>query len=309
MSRRTRSLVDYAGAAGRMSIQDVLALGSGWGVMEKADGAYCHVYLDGRGCIERVLSRTGEPFPRSVVGDLLGCHVGAGDSVLCGEIECHTEAGNRAAEERGYRVIHLFDAIRVNGVYLAREPFRVRRDWLYRGQSWAENLGQRRHYRVEKLAGYISATAAETPSDDVPTYRARSIASGRFCRAVPRTWERTPILPLLAPAKAGEIWERAVEGQAEGVVAVRLDAKLGARRSKVKCKPLETIDAVVLQADPSGYVLRMRGSELVFATGRGGIDAQPDDVLEVAHEGWYTTGCPRFARLVRRRPDLGVAHA
>jgi hypothetical protein len=327
--RRTGALADYCGAVGRLDIERVIRLSPrDWAIQPKVDGAYAHVYLDSAGRIERILSRTGLAFPTSITSGLLGCEVGAPDSVLAGELECHTEQGNAAAEARGYRVIHLFDAIRVGGQYLAREPHRVRRDWLYRSQSWAENMGKRRHYRYEARhpetkkgakPGNQNASKNESPEpglsfppafiDDTAKH-ARDISSGRFCTAVPRTWERAPIVPLLAPAQAGELWERAVAGDGEGVVAVALDAPLGKRGSKRKCKPSSTIDAIVLTSDRTGLVVRIRGASTILVVGhRAGVEAAVGDTVECEHEGWHGTGVPRFARLVRRRPDLmeGVA--
>ena len=283
---RPRSLLDYCGPSSRLDISAILKLSpKRWGVMPKADGWYVHVYLDGRGKIERVLTRTGQPVPKAKLGDLVGCEVGAPDSVLAGELLDHNCG-------ESYPVVQLFDAIRVNGPYLARERFRVRRDWLFRSQSWAECMGERRHYGVEK------------PTQRIEQVRARHKRSGRFCPAVPRTWERTPILPLMAPGLAGELWEQARAGDVEGLVAVALDAPLGRRGSKKKAKPVSDLDCVVLSVDPTGIVARVRGSETIVALGhRRGVDVVVGDIIEVEHEGWYASG-PRFARLARVRRDL-----
>lgn len=65
------------------------------------DGAYARVHLDRRGRVERILARREQEFPRSIVGPLVGAFLGWPDSVYVGELEAHTEAGNRAAATRG----------------------------------------------------------------------------------------------------------------------------------------------------------------------------------------------------------------
>lgn len=286
MSRRRFALVGYAGAAGRIEITKVLRLDPRrYAVAEKIDGCYAHVHLGGQGRIERVFARSGEAFPRKLLGDLVGCQVGAPDSVLVGELEAWTEAANRAATARGFRVIHLFDAIRVAGRYLAREPYQDRRDALWRSQSWAENFGPGLPYQRDRRG------------------MAHEQGSGRFCQAIPRDWRRTPIVEQLAPARAGELWERAQVGQAEGLVVTALDAPIGRRGAKRKAKPLRSIDATVVGVGRScAQVTWAGGSFFVSCAGR---QLERGQVVEVVHESFYErTGQPRFARLARARADL-----
>jgi ATP-dependent DNA ligase len=281
------ALLDYCGARGRVAITEVLRLDPRrWAVQEKHDGSLAHVYLDSRGRIERLLSRSGRAFGPELVGDLVGAFVGAPDSVLVGELEAWSEAAGRAVEERGYRVCHLFDAIRVGGRYLAREPYRVRRDWLYRGQSWAVQERGRAAFEVD----------GEGHAHD---------RQGRFCRPVPRDWQLTPIVDQAAPAHAAELWERASVGGAEGLVAVALDAPIGRRGAKRKCKPTRSIDAVVETADRKAAIVRWGGGSFVVSARARGLELVPGAVVEVLCDGFTERGSlPKHPRITRRRPDL-----
>jgi hypothetical protein len=99
------------------------------------------------------------------------------------------------------------------------------------------------------------------------------------------------------------IWgESVVEADGEGVVLVALDAPAGAPKSKLKCKPTESIDARVTSVSRTTVVCEWRGSLFTVAAGRH--LAEPGDVVEVAHDNFYSNGVtPRFARLVRVRRD------
>src|SRR3990167_11218694 len=90
------ALTDFVGATARLSPERGLALPSArWGWQPKHDGAYARVSLDRRGRISNVLSRAGSPIREAA--DLVGILAGPPDSVLHGELESHTEAGNRLA--------------------------------------------------------------------------------------------------------------------------------------------------------------------------------------------------------------------
>jgi ATP-dependent DNA ligase len=278
-------LVDYAGAVGRIGIAALLRLGPRWAVQEKSDGAYVQLHLDGQGRIERALSRSGLPFPRALVGHMLGAVVGAPDAVLVGELEAHTEAGNRAAEIRGWRAVHLFDCIRVGRAYLAREPYHARRDALLRSQSWAECYGPARTFERD---------SGGRPHDKT---------SGRFCRRAPRDWQLTPVAEQLSPGAAAELWQRAEVGQAEGLVAVALDAAIGRRRGKLKCKPTTTLDATVVATSKGAARVVWRGYS--FAISAVGRQLAVGDVVELAIDGWSERSVqPKCARVVRVREDL-----
>src|SRR5690606_32062635 len=183
--------------------------------------------------------------------------------------------------------------------YLAREPYRKRRDALWRSQSYAENFGSGVPWRDDVLG------------------RAHDKATGRYRDRIPRDWRLTPIVDQLAPSRAGDLWDRAQVGEVEGLVAVNLAAPIGRRRAKVKCKPTSTIDAVVVDVGRRAATLAWAGGR--FAVSAKGIELVPGQVVEVAHDGWYERGAkvpgksygagatPRFARIVRHRRDLPLA--
>src|SRR5690606_10626914 len=123
------------------------------------------------------------------------------DSVLVGELEAHTEAANRTVlERRGVRLVHLFDCIRSGGRYIAREPYRARRDALWQMQSEVVNL------------------LPQSPYADRDGLRARSLKSGRYCRATPTDYRLTPIVPQVPVSRAGELWDQVEAGHLEGLV-------------------------------------------------------------------------------------------
>jgi hypothetical protein len=283
---RTRA-TDYAGAAGRLPLNRVAELGRSWVLQPKVDGCYARAHLDRRGRIERVLGRAGAELGRDLVGHLLGAFVGWPDSVLVGELEAHTEAGNRAAAARGWRALHLFDCVRAGGRYAGREPYRARRDLLWRMQSEVVNLGC-------ELPWY---------EDD---HGARSRATGRWARAVPTDWRLTPIVAQRPASHARAAWEEwGPDSGAEGLVAVNLEAELGTRGSKRKVKRTDTLDAVVVAAGPGALTVEWAGRLVTVAAGAA-ADARirVGEVVELACEGFYDSDLPRFARLVRQRPDL-----
>jgi hypothetical protein len=285
------SLVDFAGARGRIAITDLLQLGPRWQIQEKRDGAYCQLHLDGQGRIERALSRSGQPFPRSQVGHLLGALVGAPGAVVIGELEGHTEAGVRSAATRGWAAVHLFDCIRTaGGRYIGREPYHVRRAELWRGQSAAECFGPGLPY--ERDGGG----------------RLHNKASGRFCLATPTDWRLTPITPQLSRSEAVDVWERAQVGQAEGLVAVALNSRVGARGSKRKCKPTSSIDVTVVSVGRGAARVAWAGH--VFAISCVGRALAVGDVVEIEAIGWSEKSVqPRHTRIVRVREDLRRAAA
>lgn len=281
-------LLDYAGAGARLTPERGLALPSpAWAWQPKIDGTYARVTLDGRGRVLRVLSRSGSPMPAAA--DLVGIVAGPPDSVLHGEIEAHTEAGERAAATRGWRAIHIFDASRLAGRDVSREPYRARYGALHQSHANLEAVGAGRRCDW---------------TDDA-TGRHHAATSGRFVAAVPRDLRRFPIVPMARGRGAGEaLWRSHVEiAGGEGLVAVRLDAPLGARGGKRKVKATDTIDAVCVASSPGGSTLAYAGH--TFAVGSV---VAVGAVVEVAHDGWYERAAiPRFARVVRRRDDLSSA--
>lgn len=290
---RAKDRSDYSGARGRLTLAELEKLDpTRWSIQPKIDGAYCHLRCDSFGRVMAVTSRTGAEYSPAIVGGILGQYVGAPNCTLVGELEAHTEAGNRAASERGYRRVHLFDVVSDGKRKLHRMPYQERRDTLWRIQSTlvAELLEWReRPYFVDRNG------------------RAHDPVTGDFCRTTPTDWRLTPIVPQLPPRRAGELWEQVERGELEGIVAVNLRAPLGGRGAKKKCKPVETLDCLVLSAGPRKMTVRTFGSEFLV-TRPPSLDVAPGHTVEVAYEGWYERQrVPRFPRVLRRRDDLRAA--
>lgn len=281
--------VDYAGAAGKLELDAVAFLGARYAVQPKHDGSYARVHLDDQGRIARLFSRAGREFPRELVGDLVGQRVGSSGAELVGELEVWTERANRLAAARGYRLLHLFDAIRVAGRYLAGEPYRARRDALWRCQTTAVGFEQ----------SWVPAHGG----------RARDRRSGQLTCARGEGWRVAPVTDQRTAAQAEVAWaDWVVGGEAEGLVVVDLDAPLGGRAAKRKVKAVDTLDCRVVRAGEDTLAVEYGGRVFVVSA-RAADDRRIaiGDVVEVAIEGWYESAAtPKFARLVRQRPDLGV---
>ena len=279
-------LTDYAGAGSRLTPAVGLALDPGrWGWMAKVDGCYARVSTDRRGRVFSVLARSG--LPVADARDLVGVLVGPPDSVLHGELESHTEAGNRLASIRGWRALHLFDVSRRGGQDVTSAPFIERHRML--------------------VADRLELTAAGTVNpwttdDHGQVHDART---GRYARPVPRDHRRFPLVPL--ERDPDRLWrDHVVRGGGEGVVAVRLDGRLGARGSKRKIKTSDTLDCTVIAVDREAALLSYR-SHMFTVSARGKLATRlaVGAVVEVQADGWYeATPTPRFARIVRVRADL-----
>ncbi len=283
-------LTDYAGAGTRLDPERGLVLDDrAWGWQPKIDGVYARVSLDRRGRIANVLARSGALLREAA--DLIGILAGAPDSVLCGELEAHTEAGNRAATMRGWRALHVFDVARWNGRDVTASAFAERNALIVNAQVEIMNAGLRNPWVVD---------------DQGDAHDART---GRYTRAVPRDVRRLPVVPIARGTTAARaLWRDHVElGGGEGIVAVRLDARLGARGAKRKVKASDTLDCRVLACAGGAAQLEYGGQRFVVsARGRWSALA-PGDLVEVAADGWYERGAtPRFARIVRLRTDLAA---
>jgi hypothetical protein len=98
------------------------------------------------------------------------------------------------------------------------------------------------------------------------------------------------------------LWDRAQVGQVEGLVAVDLDAPIGRRRAKLKCKPTASIDAVVVATGKGAARVSWRGHS--FVASAVGRQLELGQVVEIAVDGWYERSVqPKFARIVRARAD------
>lgn len=280
-------IVDYVGAGARLAPELALALDPRrWAWQPKRDGVYARVTLDHRGRVARVLSRAGAELPEAA--DLIGILAGEPDSVLHGELEAHTEAGNRAAAARGWRALHLFDCTRAGGRDVTALPYEDRYGLLHRAQVHLE----------QELLARVASWKLDAGGD-------AHDRRGRFCRAVPRDLRRLPIVPLhRGGGAAAGLWRDHVElGGGEGVVAVQLRAPARARGGKRKVKLTMSIEAVVVEAG-AGLVRVVYGGQAFTVGGSAPVGS----IVTVLHDGWYEgRAVPRFARLERIRRDLAVS--
>lgn len=283
MSRK--SAPDYAGARGPASLADARGRDPRrYQIQRKIDGVYARLELDERGCVARVLSRAGRPISERL-HRFTSERIGAPDSVLCGELEAHTEAGRLAAARNpsGLPRVWLFDALEVGGTDLRAQPYRVRRDALLRAHYALHDHDTGLAYRVDKMGQAYDPT------------------SGRWCHHREQGWRRAPVVDQLPPSQAGALWDDYVGSGGEGLVLVALDAPLGGRGAKRKIKPHDALSSVVVHVDDRRAICRSFGREFAVKSQpymRAGLP------VDVAHSGWYADGTPRFARAARIRPDL-----
>jgi hypothetical protein len=295
---RAAGLVDYPGPRGRLTLERALELAGDarrWAAMSKVDGVCARVRLDARGRIASVLSRAGAELREAA--DLVGIEAGPPDCVFWGELEAHTEAGNRAAEARGWRALHLWDCTRLAGEDLSRAPFRDRWGALHRAQSWVEGEGRAR-------GGDWTLDAGGAAHD----------RAGRFTRAIPRDLRRLPIAPLVRGRGAVEaLWRADVElAGGEGLVLANLDAPAARARAKAKIKRQVELDAQVVEVGAG--VARLSWGGRTFTVGAGGArgrELRRGQVVEVLVDGFYDGAgvVPRHPRITRLREDLAASPA
>ena len=281
---RTRP-IDYAGAAGRTDLDRAPELPARYWYQPKVDGAYCHVSTDTRGRIAHVLLRGGREAPAHLVADLIGQDVRAPRSVFAGELDGFTEAGLRRLERQGGSAnIHLFDCIRYDGEYLARRPYRYRYGALQHTAAQMELACNGRRYIEDR------------------NQRAHN-DRGRFVRQQLTTWRRLPVVPLWHPRELEDRWAEEVdENGGEGLVAVNVEARLGQRRSKLKLKRTDTLDAVVVEMGPRNTLVEWAGR--LFTTGVGPRGYDVGSVVELTCNGFGADGAPRHARISRVRSEM-----
>lgn len=287
-------LLDYAGAGTRLDPEKGLGLDHRrFAFQKKVDGAYVRVTTDRRGCIATLMLRSGEVVSTREADGLVGLALGLPDSVLHGELTSHTESGIRERQLLGYAAIHVFDASRMLGRSVAQLGYCERYGWLHRWQADVECYG-------EIPRGDWWNTDDEGNAHDP--------ATGRFVRPVPRDLRRLPIVPLHRGKGAGEqLWASYVEREGgEGIVAVRLDAPLGAKNAKRKIKRSETLDVRIVEVGARAVRVEWRGHVFVVSAAKK-AQLAVGEVWEMVADGWYETSVtPRFARLVRRRDDLAA---
>lgn len=264
----------YVGATKRITLVEARSLGPRWVVQEKHDGILVRLHLNSQGRVHLAFTRSERAVPVTHLGAIRGALLGRPHAVLIGELEAGTEAGVKAATDRGQPLVHLFDALHDGDRSLARLPYGARRDALWR--MWAE---------AESVAP--------------PSHRD---ALGRFSRA-----RGVAVAPIVAQRPLSQLdasWgDVVVDGEREGLVLVNIDAPAGARASKLKLKPFDTLDARAVSVSRTTVTCEWRGS--LFNLGRGRNWVELGDVVEVRHCGWYSAGqVPRFPALVRVRREL-----
>jgi hypothetical protein len=272
----------YVGARSLLSPEDGLALGRGWWWQPKVDGCYAELVTDAAGVVAAARSRSG----RELRTDLVGCIAGPRSAVLVGELEAHTEAGIRAAATRGWSVCHLFDVLAVDGLSLADAPYSSRLAALHHFQAAAE---------VD-----IRRAASRDRRGNL-----HSDATGRFASSTPTDTRRFPVVETArTPDAAAELWRSYVNvGGGEGLVAVRADARAGARSAKRKIKRVDTFTARVVSVRERSCVLEYGGQ--LFAADNPAFRLVAGLLVDVTSHGWYETGAtPRFPVVQRVRVDL-----
>lgn len=278
-------MTHYAGARGKTTLTEASKLGAQWVAQPKVDGQYAEAHTDSQGIIRRVVSRNG----RSIKSELLGHYLGTPNSIILGELESHTERGIEQARARGYQQLHAFDAAMLNGASLQAQPYSARRDALYRAQA--------SNYYESQLDTYSLDTHR----------RAHDRTSGAFVSKEARGWKRLPIVPQVPASMTEQLWADYVSKLGgEGLVMVNTMSKLGARGSKRKLKPVDTLDCIVLQATSKRATVMLQGNaSIVFTVGSSGWHLSKGTVIAVAHEGWYSGQLlPKFPRVQSLRSDL-----
>jgi len=277
----------YTGPQSRLALSRASKLGRNWLLMRKIDGCYVEVHTGDDGAITRLISRTGREYRDANALAMLGCVIMPGRSVLCGELEAHTEAGLAAAAARGYPLVHLFDALKIGGIQLADAPFAERDAALWR--AWTANAdrqGADRHWYDDRKG------------------RAHKPGQWGCCKRVPLGYKRAPILETYGTHRLGELWDDVVlPGHAEGLVAVNRTAPVGPKRAKRKIKPHDTMDCIVLELFPKRILLRSFRGE--FTCQWRGKRLHRGQVVAVRHDGFYADErTPRFPRVDRARLDI-----
>lgn len=250
-----------------------------WAYQPKIDGGYATVTTDANGAILSAVSRSGRPW---TLGDLEQVRT-IPSAVLCCEIERHTEAAVVAVRNRGFELLHIFDALSLGGRALVAETY------------------------ADRYQAIMRAIAEREAQQGEWVYAAgnRRTEAGRFTHAAPVDVRRTPLVPMLRGASGfDEMWSTYVERQqGEGLVAVNLTAKAGSKLAKRKVKTTDTVSAKLSPGNGGGktahvYIYGQRVTVCMPANMRYG------DIVDIAHNGFYNTGEPRFARVVRKRFDL-----
>jgi len=292
----------YAGANGKLKSLGDLSEKKRYAIQPKIDGAYGELYIGATGRVEKIIGRSGKALECVQARSLINVFGGRPGSIYCGELETHTEAGLKAARDRGFAKFHIFDAKKIGNKRIGDLPQWRRRDLLF--QHWT--------------AAAIAA-GADAPCSDDSNGRAHDDL-GRFAKRRPFAWRRLPIVPEYRADIAG-VYGSLIRDGFEGGVIIDRDATLGRRRSKLKLKPIDSLDCEVVETGTKKCVLiyhaeawaremisagmNVIGSEVVhFVTSPLNYSLSIGDIVSVAHNGHYESGVPRFPRIIGVRGDL-----
>lgn len=280
----------YAGAAGNIARAAIPRLGSRYVVQPKHDGCYSLISTGRDGAINAIIMRSGNLAPADIRQDFAGVRW-APDSVLVCELEAWTEAANRLAATRGYRIATILDAQRVRGQDVTRAPYRDRRDAILRAES------------------LLVLDTDDRPWVPDASGRAHDTETGHYIKPVPCSWRRLPVIEQRPSAHVDTLWVDHVDrGGGEGVVVVALDAPIGRARAKRKCRNTRTLDATIVYCDPLRAVASWAGGQFtVSCRSRAARDVAVGVIVEVKHDGFTELGGePKHPRIIRTRPDLAI---
>lgn len=284
-----------------------------YAVQVKEDGVQGRLHLELDGTIRKLLGKNRKELCDRQSATLRGLKAGKGGSILVGEVETHTDAGLRVSRERGWANCIIYDALRVGRRDLTREPYKVRREALYRARS--EII----EFREKGLLSYAVGSDG----------RARDVW-GQYCEAVPMGQERFPIVAQWPLRKLDEIWSEQMGKGGEGLVLVDLNGLIGAKNAKRKVKPNLEMDARVMCVLERGPMLvrvevcafrekwaqdaMMQGIPIigspmpkvcVFSLCLSACSfVSAGDVVSFYHTGFHSTGTPMHPCKVRVRADL-----
>ena len=276
----------YTGARGRLTLDYASTLGKGYIVQPKFDGSYAVVTTDAKGRFARAIFRSGALMSAKMIPAFSGLVWRPNATLVC-ELEVWTEASNRIAATRGYRMAHVFDCLRMNGQDMTRRPYRERYASLMRAES------------------ALMCDDLDKPWLDDGHDRAHG-SDGRYVKRVPQSWRRMRVVPQMRTCDVDRAWyEWTVKSRdpIEGLVVVAQDAPVGKRAAKRKIKEHLTLDCRVLDTDGKRMTLEWHGRW--FVVGCNGKTVTAGDTVEVQCDGLYeSTETPKFPRVTRVRHDL-----
>jgi hypothetical protein len=292
----------YAGAVGRIDPSRIARLGGRHALQIKRDGCYVVATTGADGLLSSLTLRSGEPVSATIAAEFRGVRW-APSAVVVGELDLWTERSVRVVAERGYRLIHLHDVLRLGREDLSSQPYHKRRDVLMRAESQLIQDDPDRPLAPSPRTftwGMPSDGAAPTKLKARPLDPPGTMVPSR----IPMSWRRIKVVDQWPAAAFDRVWSQCEADDEEGLVVVALDAPIGRKNAKRKCKIERTIDAVIVSRDRAAATLRWPGGDFVVsATGRNA--ALPvGAIVEVLCDGLHDRGQPKHPRITRARLDL-----